>query len=415
MQLSLNSLNQQELKKYAELLVKLGVNLQPGQPLLIRTTIETAPLVRLVTEAAYQAGAKHVMVVWSDQEMDRIRLQHAPEESLSFINEGLVGDMFKLIEEGGAALSIFAHNPSSLQGIDPERAAVVTKAVRAANRPMSERLHNSLNAWSAVNVPTPEWAQLVFPDLPAEEAYFKLWDCIKKATRLDREDPVAFWKEHVSRLEERMRELTERQFVRFHYKAPGTDLTVDLPKNHRWIGGSLRTEDGVQFFPNLPTEEVFSAPLKTGVNGTLRGTRPLSRDGQQIDGIQLTFKDGRITEAKAEVGEEILNRLLDMDENARYLGEIALVPQDSTISNMNLIFHETLFDENASCHFAFGSCYPMCVQGGEKMSHDELTQAGLNTSLIHVDFMIGSSELSIDGETETGERVPLFREGNWVK
>ncbi|MFC7443127.1 aminopeptidase [Laceyella putida] len=403
-----------ELTTYATMLVQLGVNLQPGQSLVIRASTDAVPMVRKVVEVAYQAGASNVMVDWSDDEVNRIRMSHAPEETLTWVSEGKVRDLIQLMEEGAAVISILTPKPELLKGVDASRIATVTKVMGQALQRYHELAQGGKVSWSIGVIPTPEWARLVFPDLEEEKALAKLWESIKVAIRLNEQDPVENWRDHVRQLEERTSWLNDHRFARLEYRAPGTNLSVELPKAHRWLGGGLKNGQGVFFLPNIPTEEVFTAPLREGVNGYVRNSKPLVYNGQVVDGFTLTFQNGQVVKAEAETGETLLQTLLEMDQGASYLGEVALVPNDSPLSNLGVIFQNTLFDENASCHFALGSAYPFCVEDGAFLSKEERLEKGLNASLIHVDFMIGAGELDIDGVTEDGQVIPLFRGGNWA-
>ncbi|ASS75136.1 hypothetical protein CIG75_09185 [Tumebacillus algifaecis] len=404
----------EQLTKYAELAVRQGINVQPGQKVIVRAPVDTAPFVRKVVEKAYEAGAHYVAVDWMDDDLQRVRMLHAPEESLSIIPEGWARDFIGLLEEGGAMLGVVAPKPGHLSGVEPGRVGKYSQALGIAMRRQRDLQQASKVSWAIVVLPTPEWAKVVFPELSDEEGMEKLWEYIRYITGLDQDDPVAHWEAKVQAIEDRAQWLTEQQFARLHYKGAGTDLSIELPRGHRWVGGRLKDEKGTLFLPNIPTEEVFTAPDKSGVNGVVKSTRPLDFNGQLIDGMTLKFEAGSVVEATAEVGEAALHQMISADANAKFLGEVALVPQDSPISNLNTIFRNTLLDENASCHLAFGSAYPLCVEGGQELTREELAKFGLNTSIIHVDFMIGSAELDIDGETEEGERIPLFRGGNWA-
>lgn len=404
-------LKSSELTSYATMLVNLGVNLQPGQSLVVRATTDAAQLVRKVVKVAYQVGASNVMVDWSDDEVNRIRLHYASEESLSWVPAGRVRDLIQLMEEGAAVISILTPKPDLYKGIDTARIAASVKGLSQAMRKYHELAQAGQVSWTIGIIPTPEWARLVFSDLDEGKALTKLWEIMKEAIHLHEEDPVAYWKEHVRQLEERTAWLNQHRFARLEYRAPGTELTVKLPRAHRWLGGGLKNKQGIFFLPNIPTEEVFTAPLKEGVNGYVRNSKPLVYNGQVIDGFTLTFQHGKVVKAEAEVGESLLKRILAMDEGAAYLGEVALVPDDSLLSKLNVIFQNTLFDENASCHFALGSAYPFCVEEGASLSQEK---QGLNASLIHVDFMVGTRKLNIDGVTEDGRVIPLFRDGNWA-
>ncbi|KPC76945.1 peptidase M29 [Thermoactinomyces vulgaris] len=407
-------LKAKELTTYARLLVQLGVNLQPGQNLAIRASTDAAPLVHKLVEVAYESGAPHVLVDWSDDEINRIRLRMAPEEMLAYVPEGKVEDFIRMIEGGAAVISILTPKPELLKDVETSRIATVTKAMGKAMKKYQELAQGGEISWTIGVVPTAEWANVVFPELEEEAALAKLWESIKLATRLDHGDPLAYWQAYANRLEERTAWLNDQQFTRLQYRGPGTELTVELPKNHRWLGGGLKNSQGVYFLPNIPTEEVFTAPVRNGVNGRVRNSKPLVYNGQVIDGFTLTFENGRVVQAEAETGNASLQALLQMDAGAAHLGEVALVPHDSVLSKLGVVFRNTLFDENASCHFALGAAYPFCIEDGVTMSKEERAGNGLNESVIHVDFMVGTAELDIDAVTVEGRVVPLFRNGNWV-
>jgi len=405
---------EQTLEKYAELAVKIGLNVQPEQTVVIMTPISCAEFVRKLTEKAYEAGARDVVVDWDDDEVKAIRLRKAPDATLEQYPMWKAKGLEELAEQGSAFLQIYAPNSDLLKGIDPERIAKSSKAAAAAREGFLKYLRNSQVNWLMVSIPTPEWAAKVFPELAPQERTERLWEQIFKLTRADAADPVAAWQAHIATLTEKQHLLNGRRYKALHLRAEGTDLTVELAKRHTWVSAGSRTENGTFYVPNMPTEEVFTMPYKPGVNGTVRSTKPLSYNGTLIDRFSLTFENGKVVHATAEQGEEMLQKLLDMDEGARYLGEIALVPFDSPVSNSNIIFYNTLFDENASCHIALGNSYPFCLEGGTTMSPEELSENGYNKSLIHVDFMIGSPDMDIDGITEDGTREPLFRQGNWA-
>ncbi|MBP1990495.1 aminopeptidase [Paenibacillus eucommiae] len=402
------------LEKYAELAVKVGLNVQKDQTLVITSPISCADYVRKVTLKAYEAGVRNVIVEWEDDEVKAIRLRHAPEEALQEYPMWKANGLEELAKEGAAFLQIYAPNSDLLKGIDPGRIATVNKAAAMARDGFLNYLRNSRVNWLLVSIPTVEWSSKVFPGMDEETRMAKLWELIFKLTRVDTENPVEAWNEHIQNLTEKQKILNAKKYAKLHYTAPGTDLTIELPEKHLWVSAGSNTDKGIFYVPNLPTEEVFTMPVKTGVNGTVKSTKPLSYNGSLIDGFSFTFENGKIVKAAAEQGEDVLNKLLDMDEGARYLGEIALVPHDSPISNSNLIYYNTLFDENASCHLAIGNAYPFCVEGGTTMSKEELDGQGYNASLTHVDFMIGSAEMDIDGITADGTREPIFRQGNWV-
>jgi aminopeptidase len=319
-----------------------------------------------------------------------------------------------MIEGGAAVISILTPKPELLKDVETSRIATVTKAMGKAMKKYQELAQGGEISWTIGVVPTAEWANVVFPELEEEAALAKLWESIKLATRLDHGDPLAYWQAYANRLEERTAWLNDQQFTRLQYRGPGTELTVELPKNHRWLGGGLKNSQGVYFLPNIPTEEVFTAPVRNGVNGRVRNSKPLVYNGQVIDGFTLTFENGRVVQAEAETGNASLQALLQMDAGAAHLGEVALVPHDSVLSKLGVVFRNTLFDENASCHFALGAAYPFCIEDGVTMSKEERAGNGLNESVIHVDFMVGTAELDIDAVTVEGRVVPLFRNGNWV-
>lgn len=403
-----------KLEKYAALAVEVGVNVQPGQTLVVNAPLITAPFVRKVVKRAYEKGAKNVHVDWSDEDVTRIKFELAPDEAfLEFPMWRAKG--FEELAAGGAAyLYIDASNPDLLKGIDPQRIQNWRRTASAAMRPFNNYTMADKISWSIVAHPSQLWADKVFPALPAEERVDALWSAIFQATRIQEDDPVQAWKEHSRNLEAHAKRLNERKYKSLHYTTPGTDLTVELPKGHHWVAAESVNEKGIPFMANMPTEEVFTAPLKTGVNGTVRSTKPLSYAGNLIENFSLTFKDGRIVDFTADKGLDTLQRLIETDDGSHYLGEVALVPHESPISNSNLIFYSTLFDENASNHFAIGKAYPFTLEGGKNMSEDEVKAHGLNDSLTHVDFMVGSGEMDIDGILENGDAEPVFRKGKWA-
>ncbi|KOY15416.1 aminopeptidase [Paenibacillus xylanivorans] len=402
------------LQQYAELAVKVGVNVHPGQTLVVNAPISAAHFVRLIVKAAYGTGAKLVKVNWSDEVITRLHYDLAPEESFSIEPKWFAGEMTELVEEGAAILHVIAENPDLLAGVPQER-IVTSQKVRgkAMEKYRSYQMADKFS-WSIVAVPSPEWAAKVFPDLPTEQQIDKLWDVIFKTVRIGEQDAVAEWKTHLLNLDSRADLLNEKKYKKIHYTAPGTDLTIELPEGHLWVSGGSINELGHVFVANMPTEEVFTAPLKTGVNGTVRSTKPLSYGGNLIDGFSLTFENGRIIDYTAEQGLDSLKSLIEMDEGAHYLGEVALVPHQSPISDTNILFYNTLFDENASNHLAIGNAYAFCLEGGKTMSKEELINHGMNSSLTHVDFMIGSGEMNINGVTSEGSEEPIFLQGNWA-
>jgi aminopeptidase len=402
------------MEKYAELAVKVGVNVQPGQTLIINADIGAAPYVRLVTKKAYEAGAKLVQIEWADEQVTRIRYDYAPEESFSHFPAWKAEMLEKAYEEGAAMLAITSVNPDLLKGVNATKIANLQKAAGEATKGYRKMVMADQISWSIVAVPSAGWAAKVFPDLPEQEQQEKLWEAIFHATRANLEDPVQAWMEHKEKLSEKVDFLNSKKFKSLHYQAEGTDLTIDLAEKHVWIGPESINENGVEFIANMPTEEVFTTPSKTGVNGTVKSSKPLNYGGNLINNFSITFEEGRIVAFEAEEGYETLQKLIETDEGSHYLGEVALVPHDSPISNTNLIFYNTLFDENASHHLAIGNAYAFALEGGKQMSEEELEAAGANSSITHVDFMIGSNDMDIDGITQDCERIPLFRQGNWA-
>lgn len=409
----MNSLDK-NLEKYADLLVKIGVNIQPGQVLLIESPLEVAPLTRFIVKKAYEAGAKYVQVNWDDEAVTRTRFEYAPDESFGFYPEWTARMMEQLAEGGGALLNIKVPNPDLYQGIDSHKVSTATKAASVARQTFQGYVRNKKFSWCLVKAPTKAWASKVFADLPEDEQVAAMWETLFKINRVDQEDPVAAWREHIEKLKSMRERLNNKKYKRLHYKAPGTDLSVELPEGHLWFGGESLNDQGVAFVANMPTEEVYTLPKRDGVNGTVSSTKPLNLNGRLVDRFSFRFENGKVVDYSAEVGLEYLKDLLETDEGARHLGEVALVPFDSPISNLNRIFYNTGVDENASCHFAVGSAYPFTLENGTKMSKEELLQRGANVSLTHVDFMIGSAELEIDGELADGTMEPVFRKGNWA-
>ena len=405
---------QSNLEKYAELAVQVGVNVQQGQTLVVNTALEGAELVRLIVRKAYEAGAANVVVNWSDDTVSRLKYELAPDEAFTEYPKWRAQETIELAEKGAAFLSVISSSPDLLKGIDPQRIANFQKASGTALKKWRQSMQSDKVSWSIVAVPSQAWADKVFPDEKPENRIDRLWEAIFKATRTDVPNPVEAWKEHDASLHEKVDYLNEQRYRKLHYKAPGTDLTIELPENHLWVGAGSINEQGHAFMANMPTEEVFTVPLKTGVNGEVTSTKPLSYGGNIIEDFTITFKDGRITDVKAAQGEDILKKLVETDEGSHYLGEVALVPFNSPISQSNVLFYNTLFDENASNHLAIGSSYAFCIEGGKNMSPEELAQNGLNESLTHVDFMIGSASMNIDGIKADGTSDPVFRNGDWA-
>ena len=406
---------EKNMEKLADLVVKKGVNVQKGQPVLLRCPVERADFARLVAKKAYERGAVEVVMQWSDDPLTLMKFENAPVEHFEEVPDWMVQRTKYYMEKGACVISIAATDPELLKDVDPKKIATWSKAFSAANKENMKYTMNDLNSWCVVSVPTVGWAKRVFPDVSEDEAMEKLWNAIFYTTRTDQDDPVSAWDEHIGIMDSHAAVLNEKQYKKLHYKnSLGTDLEVELPENHIWISGGSENAKGDVFIANMPTEEVFTLPKRTGVNGKLYSTKPLNMSGNLVDEMVFTFENGKVVDYDAKVGKQHLTDLFDVDENARYLGEVALVPYDSPISNSGLLFYNTLFDENASCHFAFGKAYPTCIKGGVDLSDEELLEVGVNDSLIHEDFMVGSKDLEITGELPNGEIEYIFKDGNWA-
>jgi len=403
-----------KLDQYAEVAVRCGLNIQKGQTLWINAPIHAPELVRLIARKAYEAGAKNVHVEWYDDAVTRLKYDLAPDEAFEEYPAWRVKAMEDLAHMDGAYLWIASSDPELLKGVPAGRIAAASRSSGKALAKWREMMTADKFTWSIIGAPSPEWAARVFPDLDRKAAVEALWDAIFRAARIVGDDPVQGWRRHDAELQRRRDLLNRKRYKKLHYRAPGTNLTVALPDGHIWCGGSSENEKGTVFFANMPTEEVFTSPLKEGTSGTVTSTMPLSYQGNLIENFTLTFENGRVTDFKAEKGYEALKTLLEVDEGARYLGEVALVPHESPISQSGIVYYNTLYDENASCHLALGNAYAFCLENGKTMGMEERKAAGLNTSITHVDFMIGSGELDIDGEKEDGTLEPIFRKGNWA-
>jgi aminopeptidase len=408
------SIDPVKLDRLAEVAIKVGLQLQPGQDLLLTAPTAALPLVRRIAEHAYRAGAGLVTPLLSDEAVTLARYRFAPDDSFDRAAGWLYEGMAKAFSANTARLAIVGDNPMLLAGEDSARVARASKANSIAYRPALEKVTGFNINWNMVAYPNPSWAKQVFPGDEEDVAVAKLADAIFAASRVDRDDAVVAWQQHNATLRSRTEWLTGQRFSSLLYSGPGTDLTIGLADGHEWVGGATTAKNGITCNPNIPTEEVFTTPHAQRVNGHVVSTKPLSYQGSLIDGIAVRFEEGRIVEAKASRGEEVLNKVLDTDEGARRLGEVALVPHSSPISKSGLLFFNTLFDENAACHIALGQCYSKCFVNGGRLTPEQIAAQGGNKSFIHIDWMIGSDKIDIDGVHADGRRVPVFRKGEWA-
>jgi len=415
-----NQQHQELLQKYAEAIVRVGLNLRAGQRLIItNATSRGVPpaaraLVHAVAKAAYAAGARFVDVIWGDEEMHRIRLQHAPADSFSEYPKWQVSGIMDMIRNGDALLSLYANNPDVYDGLDSERIGAMQKVhLENYQEIVTNVARNAIN-WCIAASSAPAWAAKIFPDLPGEEAEEKLWQAIFETTRATEPDPVAAWGEHIKNLRKRASYLQAKKYTALYYKSDKTDFTLGLPMGHKWISAQSLAENGIAFTANMPTEEVFTLPDRHRAEGTVHSTFPLSYGGSLIEDFSVTFENGQIVKVNAKKNEAILQKLVNTDEGSTRLGEVALVPVSSPIARRGHLFYNTLFDENASCHIAIGRGYRFTLTGGEELTDEEFNAAGGNTSLTHVDFMIGSPQMDIDGIMEDGTREPVMRSGEWA-
>jgi len=413
---------EKKLDLFAELIVKIGINIQPGQKLVVNgknftrgVPLEAAPLMRRVVHHAYKVGAKYVDVIWDDPELTNERLKHAPKDSFEEFPSWRTRAMEEYVTAGDALMTVYANDPDRYAAYDMETLGVLQHTMEKHLQPAMKKLMLNTFNWCLIAIPVPGWATKLFPKAKNEdEAMDLLWEKIFALCRLDQEDPVKAWEDHISNLHGRGKYLTAKNYTALKYTGPGTDLTLGLPDGHIWESARITSTRGVPYVANLPTEEVFSMPHKDRAEGTVAATLPLLHAGTIIEDFSITFKKGRAVDFKAKKGEEALKSLLETDEGARHLGEVALVPDSSPISQSRMMFYNTLFDENAACHIALGSAYRSTMKGGEKMSDDEFTQAGGNSSATHEDFMIGSNKLDIDGLTKEGKAEPVMRKGEWA-
>lgn len=410
----MTTLDPERLQRYADVAVRVGVNVQPGQRLVISADIDSAPLVRAMVRSAYEAGARFVDVFWGDGLTALARLQYAPRDSFDEHDGWRDAALTQLVDEGAGLLSITSRDPDLFKGQPPELISHVQRVAAVQRKPLLERVGRNIPNWAVVAAPSPGWATRVFPDLTPEAAVAQLWEAILSMCRLDTPDPVAAWRSHIADLAARRDFLNRHAFAALHYRGPGTDLTVGLADGHTWESGSSFNAAGTEFVANMPTEEVFTAPHRARVNGVVRSSRPLNYAGVLIDNFTLTFADGRVVQAEAEQGQEVLRNLLDTDEGAARLGEVALVADSSPVGQTGLLFYNTLFDENAACHLALGAAYRFNISDGTTMDDEAFQAAGGNISNVHVDFMIGSNAMDIDGVASDGATTPVLRAGEWA-
>lgn len=408
------------IEEYADLIIFSGINLQPGQPVILRGPIETADFMRLIAKKCYQAKASYVLVDYIDSLLEKEKYLNAPIESISYFPKWKADGFEELCKNDACFIRISGDDPDVFSGISSEILSIANKTNSKGMKTVNNYILNSDLSWVVAAAPTKAWAKKIFPEISDFEAVNKLWDYILKSSRVSIGESINSWHIHNKYLSDKCEFLNSMQFKLLHYSSPGntfqrgTDLTIELPKDHIWSGGSELNKNGIIFNANIPTEEVFTAPNKYGINGYVSNTLPFNFNGNIIDDFELIFKNGKIVDFKAEKGYDILKSLINTDEGSSYIGEIALVPNNSPISMINTIFYNTLFDENASCHLAFGSAYPSCIKNGNNMSEEELEKHGINTSLIHYDFMIGCNTLNITGITLSGEKIKIFENGNWA-
>ena len=403
-----------KLKKYAELAVKVGVNIQKGETLLLRAPLSCKELARNIVSIAYDLGARDVEIEWSDEESALIKYLKAPDEIFDEFPKWKIEKYNSLLDKGVCIINIDSSSPTIFKDVDPIRMQRVRKASNKNIPLWRDAIISDKIKWTIVSAPNKEWASKVFPDLEEDEAVNALWDYIFKCTRIDTKDPIDAWEKHNFKLSEKVKFLNNKNFKSLHFKSSITDLTIELPKGHIWAGGCSLDPKGVEFTANIPTEEVYTLPHKYKVNGFVSNTKPFVYNGTIIDKFKLTFKDGKVVDYTAEVGYESLKALLELDEGSCYLGEVALVENNSPISNTGIVYYTTLYDENASCHLALGSAYKTSIENGSDISSDDMDKYGINDSMTHNDFMIGSSDMNIVGETYTGEKIQIFKDGNWA-
>ena len=412
--------HQELLRKYAEAIVRVGLNLRAGQRLIIINATSRGvppaarPLVHAVTKAAYAAGARFVDVIWGDEEMLRLRVQNAPADSFNEYPKWQINGIMDIIKNGDALLSMYANNPDVYSGLDAERLGAIQKSHLENFQEVSLNVTRNAINWCVVAAAAPAWAAKIFPDLPIQEAEEKLWQAIFETTRAVEPDPVAAWGEHIKNMRKRADYMQAKKYSALHYKSDKTDFTLGLPNGHKWISAQSMAENGVIFTANMPTEEIFTLPDRQHADGIVHSTFPLSYGGSLIEDFTVMFENGQVVKVAARKNEAILQKLVESDEGATRLGEVALVPVSSPIARRGHLFYNTLFDENASCHIAIGRAYRSTLTGGEELTDEEFNAAGGNTSIAHVDFMIGSPQMDIDGIKQDSTREPVMRSGEWA-
>ncbi len=412
--------HQEQLHKYAELAVRVGLNLRSGQTLIIHNPstrgvpLHVAPLIREIVRTAYKAGARFVDVIWNDEELLRVRAQLAPRDSVKEYPGWQVRGIMDVVEQGGALLTIRSNNPNLLSDLDPEFVGEWQKTHYEQFNPVSQAVTSNKINWCVISAASPDWARRIYPKLSPKAAEAKLWKAIFEITRLDQPNPVKAWENHIENLLKRSNYLTAKAYTKIHYKAPGTNLTIGLPRGHKWIAAREHAQNGVDFCANLPTEEVFTLPHCDSAEGTVNASLPLSYAGSMIKDFSLTFEKGRVTKVHARSGEAILRKMVSTDEGAARLGEVSFVPHSSPIARKKILFYDPLIDENAASHLAIGWAYRSCLENADELSDDEFRQRGGNVSITHVDFMIGSNKMDIDGTQEDGVTEPIMRAGEWA-
>lgn len=404
------------LKEFAKLAIRVGINIQPKQYLIVNAPVEAYEFVRIVVEEAYNAGAGNVIINWKDDTVNSLYYQNVSDEVLTEVPQFLIDKYRYVLDKGAALLSITSPNPNVYKNVDPMKIAMASNASNSKLKFFSDYTMASRTQWAIIAYPNYEWAQQVFPTLSKEEAYEKLLEAILYTSRVEEnKDSVQEWNNHMKNLEVHNKILNDYNFEKIHFKnGIGTDLEIYLVENHIWAGGGEMSEKGVFFAPNIPTEETFTMPHNKKINGTVVSTKPLNFRGKLIPKFKLTFKDGVVVKYEADEEIETLKSLLETDEGSKSLGEVALISYDSPISNLGIIFYNTLFDENASCHLALGNAYSMNIKDGTNMPEEELVKLGYNVSNVHVDFMFGSSDMEIVGTTHDGKEIQIFRKGNFV-